>query len=126
MSRSEKLLERNHALELTLPPVQLEYLVHLFYEVGLCEQGFNGAVRLSWSEVTAWLLATGRKLNHWEVTTLIDMSNEYVRERNSTEGFRPIPYGDVKVDKVKEAKQLEDFFEMMINKKEALEETEEE
>lgn len=108
-------MQQHSELELSLPKCLAEYLVLLFYELGICESGFNGASPLTWKEIQAWQQATQRRLTPWEVTTLKDMSKAYVSECNNTEKNRPMPYKEeVEVDKVKQEEQLGDFFEMLM------------
>lgn len=108
-------MQQDTELELSLPKCLAEYLVLLFYELGICESGFNGASPITWKEIQAWQQATQRRLTPWEVTTLKSMSKAYVSEANNTDKHTPMPYKEeVIVDKVKMDEQLEDFFEMLI------------
>lgn len=99
-----------------MPYCRAEYLVLLFYELGICGQGANGVVPISWTEINSWLTTTDRELEPWEVTLLRDMSKAYVNEYyNGTDKFSKTPYVEDEVlDKVKQAEVMEDFFEMMI------------
>lgn len=75
-----------------------EYLVLLFYELGICEQGANGVVAVSWKEIEAWMSSTDRQLERWEVQMLKDMSkayvNEYYEARNK---LRPEPFTKIEM-----------------------------
>ena len=98
ISRSEKLLQQNTELELSLPHCRAEYLVLLFYELGICEQGDNGAKVVSWKELDAWQENTQRKLSPWEVVMIRDMSRAYVNEYYAgNDKTRPAPYTDVEM-----------------------------
>lgn len=108
-------MQQDSELELSLPKCLAEYLVLLFYELGICESGFNGASPITWKEIDAWQRATQRKLSPWEVTTLKDMSKAYVSECNSTDKHAAMPYREDKViDKALQDERLEDFFEMLM------------
>ncbi len=63
-----------------MPQCQAEFLVLLFYEVGLCGQGDEGIVPLSWQEIKAFNEVTDSRMTPWEVKTLHDMSLAYVLE----------------------------------------------
>lgn len=116
ISRSEKLLQQNTELELSLPHCRAEYLVLLFYELGICEQGDNGSKVLSWKEINAWQESMNRKLTPWEIGLLRDMSKAYVSELYAaTDKYRVKPYISLEEqDKIKQADALENFFERMI------------
>ena len=91
-------MQQNTELELSLPYARAEYLVLLFYELGICEQGDNGAKVVSWKELDAWQENTQRKLSPWEVVMIRDMSRAYVNEYYAgTDKLRPAPYTDVEM-----------------------------
>jgi hypothetical protein len=92
-------MQENTELELSLPYARAEYLVLLFYELGICEQGDNGAKVVSWKELEAWQENTQRKLSPWEVITIRDMSRAYVNEYYAgSDKLRPAPYTDVEMN----------------------------
>lgn len=91
-------MQQNTELELSLPYCRAEYLVLLFYELGICEQGDNGAKAVSWKELEAWQENTARKLSPWEVVMIKDMSRAYVNEYYAaSDKLRPAPYTDVEM-----------------------------
>ena len=92
-------MQQNTELELSLPYARAEYLVLLFYELGICEQGDNGAKVVSWKELEAWQENTQRKLSPWEVVVIRDMSKAYVNEYYAgSDKLRPAPYTDVEMN----------------------------
>lgn len=92
------MLKENEELELSLPNCQAEYLVLLFYELGICEQGENGIRSMSWKEIHAWLEVTKRYLSPWEIDMIRQMSKAYVDEYyQSKDKMRPQPYTDVEM-----------------------------
>ena len=109
-------MQQNSELELSLPHCRAEYLVLLFYELGICEQGDNGARVLSWKEINAWQESMDRKISPWEIGMLRDMSKAYVSELYAaTDKTRAKPYISLEEqDKIKQADALENFFERMI------------
>jgi len=71
-------LQQNTELELSLPHCRAEYLVLLFYELGICEQGDNGAKVVSWKELEAWQDNTQRKLSPWEVVMIREFNSHFI------------------------------------------------
>jgi hypothetical protein len=103
-----------------LPQCQAEFLVLLFYEVGLCGQGANGVVAISWQEIESWKRLTDKRLTTWEAETIKSMSEAYVNEvQAGRDKNRPMPYADVSEIKVKQDKAMEDFFEMLMLQQES-------
>ena len=101
-----------------MPKCIAEYLVLLFYEAGLCEQGINGAVTLSWKEINSWLDATKRSLSPWEVNMIRDMSKEYVSELHSaSDKYRPMPFSESEetINTDSNADMLSSFFDGLIS-----------
>ena len=95
-------MQQNTELELSLPHCRAEYLVLLFYELGICEQGDNGAKVVSWKELEAWQESVQRKLSPWEVVMIRDMSRAYVNEYYAgNDKLRPAPYVSVEMDEAK-------------------------
>ena len=95
-------MQQNSELELSLPHCRAEYLVLLFYELGICEQGDNGAKVVSWKELDAWQENTQRKLSPWEVVMIRDMSRAYVNEYYAgNDKLRPAPYESIEMDESK-------------------------
>jgi hypothetical protein len=99
-----------------LPQCTAEFLVLLFYDVGLCGQGANGATAISWQEIESWKRVTDQRITPWEADMLHKMSEAYVHEVHAgSERTRPMPFvEDIKRDKVKQAQLMEDFFEIML------------
>lgn len=90
------MLKENTELELSLPHCQAEYLVLLFYELGICEQGDNGIKAISWQEIKAWADVIGRNLSYWDINMLKQMSRAYIDEYYSAKDkMRPMPFEDV-------------------------------
>ena len=91
-------MQENTELGLSLPHCRAEYLVLLFYELGICEQGDNGAKAVSWKEIEAWQESTQRQLSPWEVILIRSMSKAYVNEfYEGSDKLRPAPYEDVEM-----------------------------
>jgi hypothetical protein len=78
-----------------LPQCTAEFLVLLFYEMGLCGQGANGATPITWQEIYAWNEIADKRLTPWEANMLYEMSCAYVAEIHAgTEMGRPAPYSE--------------------------------
>lgn len=81
-----------------MPDCRLEYLVLLFYELGKCESGVNGATPISWQELQAWLSLSKYELEPWETKVIRDMSISYCngvnagRDVNSDPPFKDIRF----------------------------------
>lgn len=94
-----------HHINLMMPPVQANYMLELFYKSGMYLSGMNGAVRLTWSELQAYQLTTG-KLSAWEAEALMDMSRCYVSMLYSgQEPDCPAPYTTDDIDVVERNRQ---------------------
>jgi len=67
----------------------------LFYELGLCGQGANGATTITWQEIQSWNEIADKRLTPWEANMLHEMSGAYVAEVHAaTELGRPAPYSE--------------------------------
>jgi hypothetical protein len=90
VSRKQQLNEP----ELKLPECENEFLVFLFYEVGIHDIGANGIVPLTWQTIESWLNVMERDLTIFEKKTIKDMSAAYVDEyRKASDDINcPRPY----------------------------------
>lgn len=72
-----------------------EYLIGYLRELGFCQSNGMGVSELSFQEISAWMHATGLRLNPWEALTLKKLSSEYVAQLHaSKDPLEPAPFGD--------------------------------
>ncbi len=96
------MLEQDEGLELSLPKCTAEFLVLLFYELGLSGQGANGATPITWQEIEAFNRIADKRLTPWEAEMLHKMSEAYVHEVHAgTDKGRTAPYSDTDMTVVK-------------------------
>ena len=76
----EQLLDEGQPIPLPdIGPVALRLWQHL-QDAGLAGYGPMGRVPLSWSELRAWLLATGQRLAPWQLRALREASAHWLGE----------------------------------------------
>ncbi|HSW83534.1 MAG TPA: hypothetical protein VLH12_08670 [Usitatibacter sp.] len=81
-----------------LPQCGLQYLVDILLEIGPTEQNGMGSSALSYQEILAWQICTGRRLQPWEVGMVRRMSFEWCAESHRAEEHDcPAPWGNEEV-----------------------------
>jgi hypothetical protein len=84
----------NNGGEPLMPPVDADYLIGYWHDLGLVGAGSMGAVCLSSSEIMAWCDLSAVELEPWEFTALRKMSQSYITLLNAGENpSEPPPYG---------------------------------
>ena len=97
-----------------MPPVNpCDYIVDLWFKVGISGKGANGATPLTWQEVKAFDYF--RPLDSFEAESLIMMSREYCAGLNMTKQSDREPYRKVLTAEEWEAR--EKSIEMLLEPK---------
>lgn len=74
-----------------MPPVDAEYIVSYWQDLGLCGAGAMGAAPLSASEIDAWARLGAVELEPWEFNTLRQMSQHYISSLHESESPDALP-----------------------------------
>ena len=62
-----------------MPPIEGgEYIYSWLDELGLCGQGFNGPIPLTFLEIYYWSELTGIVIDSWEAGLIAKLSKQYV------------------------------------------------
>ena len=79
-----------------MPPIDADYIVGYWHELGLVGSGAMGAVCLSSFEIMAWCDLSAVELEPWEFTAIRKMSQNYISLLHAGENqSEPPPYGSL-------------------------------
>ncbi len=82
-----------------MPPVDVPYLLEVFFEIGPTMAAGMGAGPITHEEIRAWQANTGVELQPWQIRALRRMSFDYLGEAHEAEkADRRAPWEPVEVD----------------------------
>jgi len=99
-TRYEKLKDAKSNL-INLPEIdELSYILDWTGEAGLYENGANGPMPLSWTEIKAWAELMGMLVAPWEAALIRELSTAYCSQyHKSSSPTEPPPYAELEIDR---------------------------
>ena len=81
---------------MVMPSCKSSQLVKYFDEVGRSKLEGMSEIPIGWSDLFYWMNCTNRKLSQWEMSTLLEMSGQYLYYKNNPEHVKP-PFDDGRI-----------------------------